>query len=107
MSNMDGWDYFQGFRRDEPHPRLAATGSEGRCELCGLDEAPLHTAYEVVATAIRQGHNQTLKEGDIFTIPAVYVVNPVISPEERQAASDAATAAGLSLSDYLRERGLN
>ena len=29
-------DYFQGFVADKPHPLMSATGSEGRCELCGL-----------------------------------------------------------------------
>ncbi len=39
-------DYFQGAKADEPHPCFAATGSEGRCELCGLGpDAPLHEAW--------------------------------------------------------------
>ncbi len=47
-------DYFFGFKENEPHPCLVpyrrhwrpATGTEGRCELCGLDwDAPLHEQY--------------------------------------------------------------
>ncbi len=39
-------DYFQRFVADKPHPLMSATGSEGRCELCGLRESQLHDAYE-------------------------------------------------------------
>lgn len=39
--------YFQGFTKEHPHPRMAATGSEGRCELCGLGpDATIHTTYK-------------------------------------------------------------
>ncbi len=39
-------DYFQGFVADKSHPLMSATGSDGRCELCGLRESPLHDTYE-------------------------------------------------------------
>jgi hypothetical protein len=32
-------DYFQGFTEDSPHPHMPATGTEGRCELCGENES--------------------------------------------------------------------
>lgn len=38
-------DYFQGFTEDVPHPRMAATGTEGRCELCGLYDSELHERW--------------------------------------------------------------
>lgn len=38
--------YFQGFTKDQPHPPMPATGTEGRCELCGGPrDAPLHVQY--------------------------------------------------------------
>lgn len=44
MSEPD--DYFQGFKANESHPRMASTGTEGRCGLCGKIESPLHDAWE-------------------------------------------------------------
>jgi len=43
-------DYFQGFKKDLPHPSMPATGTEGRCELCGLRDSPLHDQYEADRT---------------------------------------------------------
>ena len=28
-------DYFDGYSAEAPHPHMASTGSEGRCDLCG------------------------------------------------------------------------
>jgi hypothetical protein len=40
-------DYFQGNVKDQPHPWMPATGSEGRCELCGLGEnVVIHSQFE-------------------------------------------------------------
>lgn len=40
-------DYFQGYTKDEPHPHMPATGTEGRCELCGLGpDASVHIAAD-------------------------------------------------------------
>ncbi len=40
--------YFpEGIKADEPHFCYAASGTEGRCELCGADsEHPVHALYE-------------------------------------------------------------
>lgn len=38
--------YFFGHRANQPHPRMAATGSEDRCELCGYRESYLHDVYK-------------------------------------------------------------
>lgn len=42
--NKDG-EYFFGYTADTPHPWMPATGTEGRCELCGLRwDAIIHGA---------------------------------------------------------------
>lgn len=40
---LEAWSYLQGYTdASKPHPRMAQTGTEARCILCGLDESPLH-----------------------------------------------------------------
>ena len=41
----DPADYFFGYVADKPHPRMASTGTEGRCELCGLLDSPMHDEW--------------------------------------------------------------
>ncbi len=55
-------DYFGGFERMAPHPCMAATGTEGRCELCGGGASvSMHLLYE--AEKYRQeGRDEVLLE---------------------------------------------
>ena len=60
-------DYFQGFVADKSHPLMSATGSEGRCELCGLRESPLHDAYNAskspeIDAAIKRAYERAVAE---------------------------------------------
>lgn len=51
--------YFQGYKSDLPHPRMAATGTEGRCELCRLVDSPLHGTPEQWR---EEGRREVLRE---------------------------------------------
>lgn len=48
-------DYFHGHEIDRPHPHMPATGTEGRCELCGeRADAVLHQQWDVAYRKFRK-----------------------------------------------------
>lgn len=64
-----GHDYFFGYIESEAHPSMAATGTEGRCELCGgyADDVRHREPYWDPPTRERRiGDMDGLKEKDFM-----------------------------------------